>query len=68
MYPETEQTGGSNTGDTSRSSSDTGAYPFPIDAVVLAGTHQNPKRLIAGRNKAFLEVGAKLLISYVVPV
>ena len=66
MYPETEQTGSSNTGDTSRSSSDTGAYPFPIDAVVLAGTHQNPKRLIAGRNKAFLEVGAKLLISYVV--
>ncbi|MDX2427229.1 MAG: nucleotidyltransferase family protein [Xanthomonadales bacterium] len=66
MYPETEQTGSSNTGDTSRSSSNTGAYPFPIDAVVLAGTHQNPKRLIAGRNKAFLEVGGKLLIRYVV--
>lgn len=42
------------------------AYPFPIDAVVLAGTHQNPKRLIAGRNKAFLKVGEQVLIRYVV--
>jgi len=42
------------------------AYPFPLDAVVLAGTHSNPKRLIAGRNKAFLEVGGKKLVRYVV--
>ena len=31
-------------------------YPFLLDAVVLAGTHNNPKRLIAGRNKAFLKI------------
>jgi len=43
-----------------------GAYPFPLDAIVLAGTHQNPKRLIAGRNKAFLEVGGEVLVRYVV--
>lgn len=42
------------------------AYPFRLDAVVLAGTHQNPKRLIAGRNKAFLKVGEQVLIRYVV--
>jgi len=42
------------------------AYPFPLDAVVLAGTHQNPKRLIAGRNKAFLKVGEQVLLRYVV--
>jgi len=42
------------------------AYPFLLDAVVLAGTHQNTKRLIAGRNKAFLKVGDQVLIQYVV--
>ncbi len=42
------------------------AYPFPLDAVVLAGTHRNPKRLIAGRNKAFLKVGEQVLLRYVV--
>jgi len=66
MYPETEQVGSSKTDDAPRSPANTDAYPFPIDAIVLAGTHQNPKRLIAGRNKAFLEVGGKLLIKYVV--
>ncbi|MDH4019053.1 MAG: nucleotidyltransferase family protein [Xanthomonadales bacterium] len=66
MYPETEQTDRSETGDPPRPPAISDAYPFPIDAIVLAGTHQNPKRLIAGRNKAFLEVGGKLLISYVV--
>lgn len=66
MYPETEQIGSSKTDDAPRSPANTDAYPFPIDAIVLAGTHQNPKRLIAGRNKAFLEVGGKLLIKYVV--
>ncbi len=42
------------------------AYPFALDAVVLAGTHQNPKRLITGRNKAFLKVGGQVLIRYVI--
>jgi len=43
-----------------------GAYPYPLDAVVLAGTHQNPGRLIAGRNKAFLKINGQTLIRYVV--
>jgi len=42
------------------------AYPFPLDAIVLAGTHQNPKRLISGRNKAFLKVGDQELLRYVI--
>ena len=42
------------------------AYPEPLDAVVLAGTHQNPRRLILGRNKAFLEIGGKALVRRVV--
>lgn len=42
------------------------AYPAPLDAIVLAGTDRNPGRLIAGRNKAFLEIGGKVLVRYVV--
>ena len=42
------------------------AYPEPLDAVVLAGTHQNPRRLILGRNKAFLEIGGRALVRRVV--
>ena len=42
------------------------AYPEPLDAIVLAGTHQNPNRLILGRNKAFLEIGGKALVRRVV--
>ncbi|MDX1460241.1 MAG: NTP transferase domain-containing protein, partial [Xanthomonadales bacterium] len=42
------------------------AYPHPLDAIVLAGTHRNPKRLIAGRNKAFLEIDARPLVRHVV--
>jgi GTP:adenosylcobinamide-phosphate guanylyltransferase len=42
------------------------AYPVLLDAVVLAGTHQNPSRLIMGRNKAFLQLGGQALIRYVV--
>ena len=41
-------------------------YRHAIDAVVLAGTHQNPRRLINGRNKAFLEIGGKPLVRHVV--
>lgn len=61
MQPGTEQNNNTATTDT-RSD----AYPFPLDAVVLAGTHQNAKRLIAGRNKAFLEVGGEVLVRHVV--
>jgi len=42
------------------------AYPALLDAVVLAGTDRNPKRLITGRNKAFLEVGGQPLVRRVV--
>src|SRR5210317_656887 len=64
MHPEQKQTNNSN--DTAKAGQPNVAYPFPLDAVVLAGTHQNPKRLITGRNKAFLEVGGQTLIRYVV--
>lgn len=40
-------------------------YPAPLDAVVLAGTDYNPRRLIANRNKAFLEVGGRALVHHV---
>jgi GTP:adenosylcobinamide-phosphate guanylyltransferase len=42
------------------------AYPAPLDAVVLAGTDSNPKRMIEGQNKAFLEVGGQVLVRRVV--
>ncbi|MFT5138787.1 MAG: GTP:adenosylcobinamide-phosphate guanylyltransferase [Lysobacterales bacterium] len=42
------------------------AYPHKLDAIVLAGTHRNPKRLIAGKNKAFLEVAERSLVRHVV--
>ncbi len=41
-------------------------YPHGLDAIVLAGTHQNPKRLISGKNKAFLEIGGRPLVRHVV--
>jgi molybdopterin-guanine dinucleotide biosynthesis protein A len=41
------------------------SYPAPLDAVVLAGTDHNPRRLIANRNKAFLEVGGRVLVHHV---
>ncbi len=41
------------------------SYPAPLDAVVLAGTDYNPRRLIANRNKAFLEVGGRVLVHHV---
>jgi len=37
-------------------------YPHPIDAIVLAGTDDNPRRMIKGQNKAFLEIGAMPLV------
>ena len=36
------------------------AYPEPLDAIVLAGTDSNPRRMIQGQNKAFLEIGGRL--------
>lgn len=42
------------------------AYPEPLDAIVLAGTDDNPRRMIQGQNKAFLEVGGQVLVSRVV--
>lgn len=44
----------------------TTAWLSPLDAIVLSGTDSNPKRMIQGRNKAFLEVGGEILIRRVV--
>jgi len=66
MHPEKELNDSYEKCDSAHEPNGSSAYPFPLDAVVLAGTHQNSKRLIAGRNKAFLEVGGKILIRYVV--
>ena len=66
MYPETKTIGSNGTGDSRQVVECPGAYPFPLDAVVLAGTHNNPKRLICGRNKAFLKIHGQALIRYVV--
>jgi GTP:adenosylcobinamide-phosphate guanylyltransferase len=41
-------------------------YPAPLDAIVLAGTDSNPKRLVKGQNKAFLELGGQVLVRRVV--
>jgi GTP:adenosylcobinamide-phosphate guanylyltransferase len=42
------------------------AYPEPLDAIVLAGTDDNPRRMIKGENKAFLEIGGQVLVRRVV--
>ena len=66
MHPETDTNGSSKAGDAKQVSQRSDAYPFLLDAVVLAGTHQNPKRLISGHNKAFLKVAGQALVRYVV--
>ena len=66
MHSEIKTNDNSKADDLKQTSRRSDAYPFALDAVVLAGTHQNPKRLIAGRNKAFLEVGGQVLLRYVV--
>jgi len=38
----------------------------PLDAIVLAGTDSNPRRLIKGENKAFLRIGEVPLVRRVV--
>ncbi|MCJ7814706.1 MAG: nucleotidyltransferase family protein [Xanthomonadales bacterium] len=42
------------------------AYSEPLDAIVLAGTDSNPRRMIEGQNKAFLEVAGEILVHRVV--
>ena len=37
-------------------------WPSSIDAIVLSGTDSNPKRMVQGCNKAFLEVGGEVLV------
>jgi len=66
MITDSERNNNSLPGDPEVQTSGAATYPYPLDAVVLAGTDGNPKRLIAGRNKAFLEVGGKKLVRYVV--
>jgi len=46
----------------------TSPYPeyAPLDAIVLAGTDTNPRRLLKGENKAFLEIGGRPLVQRVV--
>ncbi|MGD9020843.1 MAG: nucleotidyltransferase family protein [Lysobacterales bacterium] len=66
MHPETEQDNNTQAGSASPTGTQPDAYPFPLDAIVLAGTHTNPKRLITGRNKAFLKVGGTPLIRHVI--
>jgi GTP:adenosylcobinamide-phosphate guanylyltransferase len=41
-------------------------YSNPLDAIVLAGTDDNPRRLIRGQNKAFLEISGITLVRRVV--
>lgn len=43
-----------------------GGYGSPLDVIVMAGTHQNPRRLVNGRNKAFLEIDGRPLVRHVV--
>jgi GTP:adenosylcobinamide-phosphate guanylyltransferase len=38
----------------------------PLDAIVLAGTDSNPRRMIMGENKAFLQIGGLPLVRRVV--
>jgi GTP:adenosylcobinamide-phosphate guanylyltransferase len=42
------------------------SFSHPLDAIVLAGTHRNPKRTIMGQNKAFLTVDGRPLLRHVV--
>lgn len=42
------------------------AYTNPVDAIVLAGTHKNPDRLVRGRNKALLDIEGRALVRHVV--
>ncbi|HEV8335416.1 MAG TPA: hypothetical protein VGR67_03270 [Candidatus Polarisedimenticolia bacterium] len=39
--------------------------PVKVDAIVLAGTHQDKRRLIAGQNKAFLPLGERICLELI---
>ncbi len=41
-------------------------YPSSLDAIILAGTDDNPRRMIRGQNKAFLQIGGHTLVRGVV--
>ena len=66
MHQDTDKYATARKEDSGSTDSSSKRYPFALDAVVLAGTHENPKRLIAGLNKAFLEVGGQVLVRYVI--
>lgn len=66
MHADTTQSDSKPRAGTGQDSSRVDAYPFKLDAVVLSGTHENTKRLIMGRNKAFLKLGGQVLVRYVV--
>lgn len=42
------------------------SFSHPIDAIVLAGTHRDPSRMIRGENKAFLIVDDRPLLRHVI--
>jgi len=66
MITDSERNDNNPSGEAGEQTPHSAAFPYPLDAVVLAGTDGNPRRLIAGRNKAFLEIGGKKLVRYVV--
>jgi GTP:adenosylcobinamide-phosphate guanylyltransferase len=41
-------------------------FGHALDTVVLAGTHEDPRRLVNGRNKAFLDIAGRPLVRHVV--
>ena len=49
-----------------RESSKNTGYSHPLDAIVLAGTDTNPRRMIRGQNKALLDLGGEPLVRRVV--
>lgn len=66
MQAVTEKADGRQVEDTVRQTGRSDAYPILLDAIVLAGTHQNPKRLIMGGNKSLLKLGDQVLFRYVI--
>lgn len=42
------------------------AFSDRLDAIILAGSHTDPKRFILGKNKAFLEIEGRTLLRHVV--
>lgn len=42
------------------------SFSQPLDAIVLAGTHRDPTRMIQGQNKAFLSIDGRPLLQHVI--